>query len=540
MANKSNDTFMSDLSLNRIAQYLYEVTYTDWDYSVGSDYCEKYRGSTAGACSSVRNGNLFGRNLDWYYDESASFIVHCNPTDGRHCSIGVAGNSTSLTDEIANADKYNVLYKVLPFLTVDGINDAGVVCNVNVVPTGDKGHTTGTNPNGDDLWANMLVRYVLDYADSASHAIELLKEKNIIMPMSDLFTQEFHWMIADKDSTYVVEFVDNKIKIISDVNDDGNEDFVNGKPIMTNFYLSGFDGNTSTNFYKSETYDPDQTTLTRYSAGVERFDLLTDGYIDSDTKRGMIELMKSVNYTKAYEQDTDPFWYSEFVGNLEQKGYGDLTIDSDAEDFTALIERLHEIYEDKQRNGALWQTVHTSVFDITEKKMWVISQEGSDEFAFAITQEKPTTVSGTPYDVFTKHFLDKVEEYKFIQLPTENRTEIVDGYMKRACAQFKKICKYDIATGDDDNRVFPIEIDASDIDEIADIISEGMLVQWMKPYMYKQENLENMLNTTDYNGYSPAELLYRITAAYKMCKKDFSNLMKEYSYNHGDLTDLHL
>lgn len=144
------------------------------------------------------------------------------------------------------------------------------------------------------------------------------------------------------------------------------------------------------------------------------------------------------------------------------------------------------------------------------------------------------------YDIFTTYFLDKVKEYDFIKLEEYDRTKVVDGYMKRACAQFNKICKYDIVNGDDNVRKFPIDILDEDIDEIADIISEGMLVQWMKPYIYKQENYENMLNTTDYSGYSPAELLYRITSAYKMCKKDFSNMMKEYSYNHGDLSDLHL
>lgn len=144
------------------------------------------------------------------------------------------------------------------------------------------------------------------------------------------------------------------------------------------------------------------------------------------------------------------------------------------------------------------------------------------------------------YDIFTSYFLDKVEEYKFIKLPEENRIQTVDGYMKRACSQFKRICKYDIVTGDDNVREFSADIPAEDINEIADIISEGMLVQWMKPYVYKQENYENMLNTTDYSGYSPAELLNRITVAYKMCKKDFSNMMKEYSYNHGDLSELHI
>lgn len=144
------------------------------------------------------------------------------------------------------------------------------------------------------------------------------------------------------------------------------------------------------------------------------------------------------------------------------------------------------------------------------------------------------------YDVFTVHFLDKVKEYNFIKLDEYDRTKIVDGYMKRACSQFNKICKYDIVNGDDIVREFEIEIPDDEIEEIADIVSEGMLVQWMKPYMYKQENYENMINTTDYSGYSPAELLYRITEAYKMCKKDFANMMKEYSYNHGDLSDLHL
>lgn len=147
---------------------------------------------------------------------------------------------------------------------------------------------------------------------------------------------------------------------------------------------------------------------------------------------------------------------------------------------------------------------------------------------------------GVSYDIFTEYFLDKVKEYDFIELEESSRTRIVDGYMKRACSQFNKVCEYDLVTGDDETRMLTADIDESDIEEIADIISEGMLVQWMKPYMYKQENYENMLNTTDYSGYSPAELLRRITDAYKSCKRDFINMIREYSYNHGDLSTLHL
>ena len=144
------------------------------------------------------------------------------------------------------------------------------------------------------------------------------------------------------------------------------------------------------------------------------------------------------------------------------------------------------------------------------------------------------------YDMYIESFLDKVKEYDFLSMDDYSRTKLVEGYMKRACAQFNKICEYDIISCDDENRVFIEEIADEDIDEIVDIVSEGMIVQWLKPYMYKQENYENLLNTTDYSGYSPANLLERTTEAYNMCKMDYTNKMREYSFSHGDLTDLHI
>lgn len=146
-----------------------------------------------------------------------------------------------------------------------------------------------------------------------------------------------------------------------------------------------------------------------------------------------------------------------------------------------------------------------------------------------------------PYDRFTEAFLSKITEYDFINLRDFERNGLIDGYMKRAIAAFKKICKYDLAsTGDDIIREFEVDIPDEDLDEIIEIVSEGMLVQWMKPYTYRQESLESVLNTKDFTTYSPAELLLRISNAYAAARKDFTNMMREYSYNHGDLTDLHL
>lgn len=144
------------------------------------------------------------------------------------------------------------------------------------------------------------------------------------------------------------------------------------------------------------------------------------------------------------------------------------------------------------------------------------------------------------YDVFTNAFLAKITEFEFLKIPEEGRTEIIDGYMKRSANAFKKNCKYNLSAIDDSMREFTDDFADDDIDEIVDIISEGMLVQWMKPYLYRQENLENVLNTRDFTTYSAAELLHRIGEAYKSVNSNYIQMIREYSYNHGDLTELHL
>ena len=144
------------------------------------------------------------------------------------------------------------------------------------------------------------------------------------------------------------------------------------------------------------------------------------------------------------------------------------------------------------------------------------------------------------YDSFVSAFLDKVKTYEFLKLEEDGRDDIVLGYFRRALSGFKWVCEYDFSFFYAETRCFTDEFKEADIDEIIDIVSEGMIVQWMKPYTYSQENLENVLNTRDFTTYSPAELLMRVGNAYEKAQKDFTKMMREYSYNHGDLTDLHL
>lgn len=146
------------------------------------------------------------------------------------------------------------------------------------------------------------------------------------------------------------------------------------------------------------------------------------------------------------------------------------------------------------------------------------------------------------YDIFTGAFLSKITEFDLLTIGEQNQLIIVDTYMKRAISTFQHICKCDfITTANDEERQFDTTLtDDDDLTEIVDIVSEGMVVNWLKPYVNRQENLELVMNTRDYTTYSSAELLYRIGEAYKRTNSEFTNMMREYSYNHGDLTALHI
>lgn len=145
------------------------------------------------------------------------------------------------------------------------------------------------------------------------------------------------------------------------------------------------------------------------------------------------------------------------------------------------------------------------------------------------------------YDLFTEAFLSKITEYEFVKLPDEDKEKIVDGYMKKAIVEFSKVCKYDLSSAaNDEARQFDVEVPENEVDEIVDIISEAMIIQWLKPYLYKQELLENALNTRDFTTYSPEALLNRVKELYNETRKKVKQDIREYSYNYGKLDELHL
>lgn len=356
-------------AIQKVQDYLYYIDYDNLDYAAATKYIAEHY-FTQPECSSMRKGNFFGRNLDWLYDDRPVFVVNRKATGGKFASIGLAG--MVLDKATADADKYAEMIDYLPFFTLDGINENGVVCNVNIIPANLKQEraserdTTGTNPGKTDVPMICLVRRILDEAKSAEDAIyKIQNEYNIMrVEQGEFAYKEAHYMIADKDHTYVVEFINNEAVI--------TESFVDEKPIMTNFYLDGFDGTIESLVDSAQTY----------AQGVERYMILAqkyDGVKDADS---MMRAMREVNFTHAYTNEDD-IWYSEFTG-------GNLTITSPSEDFANILSQARAAYARRSRfNPVTWQTVHTSVYDVENKTLKLSVQEEEKVYNFAL--ETPGT-----------------------------------------------------------------------------------------------------------------------------------------------------
>lgn len=148
-----------------------------------------------------------------------------------------------------------------------------------------------------------------------------------------------------------------------------------------------------------------------------------------------------------------------------------------------------------------------------------------------------------PYDDIIVEFLRKITEFDFLNMDELDSSDIIDSYIVKAVSNstFKKSVGYDFMSGaDEESRSFEVDIDEGSVHEIIDIITESMVVYWLKPFVYQQDLLRNVINTRDFSVYSPAELLMRVGNAYSKAQKDYTQMIREYSYNHGNLTSLHI
>ena len=350
------------LSIDKVAQYLYKADLKNYEYQAGEIFVRKYYpDEDAGACASIVKGNLFGHNYDGRYDDTAEFVVSTPARHGANSSIGIAAIPGILTSDIVDAetesDFAKQAYDVLPLFMVDGMNNKGVVVSAHYMPDADVSNMS----DDSGMCALFAVRYVLDNADTAADAIDLLASQTFWFPQNEKIKAGFYLLISDSTGTYKADLKGN-----SEVYQEGE------MPILTNFKAIGWDG--------------DPATLEAHANGIERYNVLSDTYDQINNELDMLNALKSIRYTGVYDATKENFWYSDYNGDWSDLGFGDLTINSPHDAYAEAIAYMADKFENRERDGQTKQTVHTVVYNTSNMSMNVMVQEEDRVYKFCMDE----------------------------------------------------------------------------------------------------------------------------------------------------------
>lgn len=358
----NNKTYYHDLK--KLTNYMHTVVFDDYKEDLAPTHIEPIPGMPS--CSTISNNNYFARNLDYYYSEIPSFIVKMKASKKRYASVGLTYNINITEDDVIviernkkqNADVINII----PNRMVDGINENGVACCLNTCSLEDlpQGTVTGTNPGKPRLYAFSVCRYILDHAKSAKDAIDLLNERDIYLIGNE--KSNLHYMIADKDETYVVETFDNRLVCKKKENDER---------IMTNSYL-----NLTPEQIKA-TYEGEyKGDLPNYAHGVERYDKLKEQYNNLTSVDAIRNALKEIRFSNMYpaceEMPTEPINATEDYSQTQIHN-------NDYPYWKELYEGTRAVLENHRRDLGLiydtWITTHSVIYDLNNKKAHLVVQE---------------------------------------------------------------------------------------------------------------------------------------------------------------------
>lgn len=350
-----------EIDYNYAIQYLKELFFY-------KELQQKSENKQKGVCTSIRNGHLFARNLDWY-ENSNIYVINTHGENGKYSSIGV-GIDISELFYLENTKDKEKFEKILPFFILDGVNEKGLAICLNYNPD-DFGKTYGTNENeeGDYINLQMLPRYTLDNFASVKELINWLQTKGKVYAKfnKDGTNQEYHFFVADKNDTYAIEFANNEVKV-TDLKD---------KPYLTNFHVY------NTKFEQDGTVD--YKNVSNYANGIERYNICAKNYVKTSDIIGMQNVLTKCYCSNMSKESTNPIWYSEFMyidHSLDIK-----TLLTNKEKYTPVIEENYRDYKERMKNNQKnsFYTLYSSIYNIENKSLSIVlEEENNKKFDFSM------------------------------------------------------------------------------------------------------------------------------------------------------------
>ena len=125
---------------------------------------------------------------------------------------------------------------------------------------------------------------------------------------------------------------------------------------------------------------------------------------------------------------------------------------------------------------------------------------------------------GTKYEEIYERYRARVKNYDFLDYDAITREE----YQR------------DLHDREDDILRFNVSLTNRE----KNILSLGMVLHFVEPYVYNTDALQNAMNTKDFSLYSPANLLEKMTELMESTERRLKGEINLYSFRNGEISAL--
>ena len=132
----------------------------------------------------------------------------------------------------------------------------------------------------------------------------------------------------------------------------------------------------------------------------------------------------------------------------------------------------------------------------------------------------------TPYNKLYANLLPKFKNYDIPLMNIEEIEDMLKDYLVPAIARFH-VCLKDLSDRNDDDGVFNIDLDDNEVE----ILSNYMLIEFIDSnYIRVPSILKATLSSTDFNAFSPANLLSKLLDMRNTYLDENETLLSRYAW----------
>lgn len=132
----------------------------------------------------------------------------------------------------------------------------------------------------------------------------------------------------------------------------------------------------------------------------------------------------------------------------------------------------------------------------------------------------------TPYEKLYENLLPKFRSYEIPIMTEEEVKEYLHDYLIPAIARFH-VCRKDLSDRDDVEEHFNVELSDTEIE----ILSNYLLLEYIdSTYIRTPTLLKVNLSSSDFNAFSPANMLDKLMAMHKTYLSENETLLSRYAW----------